>query len=401
MQALEPGAGQRALHHALGPLVVEHGRHDCGRSSTRAPASRARAMTIASNRTRAARPSSGERVAGEAAAARRRAASRAASRSGASATRPARRRRRPARAPPRRAYCIISARSCSAKNFSAVAVLVCCAPVRSTPRPVEERARLGGDLEHLRRRALGRQLEDPRRRRGTATARRPSCGRSSSGANLQLEHEDRAEHRRARRARCRRARAASKNARCSFENSLRIERSPGRRASRTSVAEPRPSSTPSTRSRRASRRPRRPTSGERRSCSGSSPGTTGRSLTTESSPRPWTRRARTTTPVPLSVRSGVSKKHDQPDLGLQRVHARGRGSSSAAGYSGTVSFSSTESLSRASVEHLAEVVATSTGSCRAPRPEARRRVRTARSLNATKTMNARGSSATARTGWRA
>ena len=42
----------------------------------------------------------------------------------------------------------------------------------------QERARLGGDLERLRRRALRRELEDPRRRRDTATARRRACARS-------------------------------------------------------------------------------------------------------------------------------------------------------------------------------------------------------------------------------
>jgi len=49
--------------------------------------------------------------------------------------------------------------------------------------------------------------------------------------------------------------------------------------------------------------------GEARSSSGNSFGTTGRSLTTESSPLRWTRRARTTTPRLSSARSGVSKKN--------------------------------------------------------------------------------------------
>ena len=49
--------------------------------------------------------------------------------------------------------------------------------------------------------------------------------------------------------------------------------------------------------------------GERRSSSGSWSGATGRSLITESSSRPCTRRARTMTPALLSVSSGVSKKH--------------------------------------------------------------------------------------------
>jgi hypothetical protein len=38
-------------------------------------------------------------------------------------------------------------------------------------------------------------------------------------------------------------------------------------------------------------------------------GTTGRSFTTESPPLPWIRRARTTTPAPLRVSLGVSKKN--------------------------------------------------------------------------------------------
>jgi hypothetical protein len=50
-------------------------------------------------------------------------------------------------------------------------------------------------------------------------------------------------------------------------------------------------------------------SGNFRSEVGSSEGTTGRSLTTESSPRPCTRRARATTPALLRSRSGVSKKN--------------------------------------------------------------------------------------------
>ena len=48
--------------------------------------------------------------------------------------------------------------------------------------------------------------------------------------------------------------------------------------------------------------------GESRSSTGSSDGTTGRSFTTESSPLPWIRLARTTTPALSSASSGVSKK---------------------------------------------------------------------------------------------
>ena len=49
--------------------------------------------------------------------------------------------------------------------------------------------------------------------------------------------------------------------------------------------------------------------GERRSLAGKSVGTTGRRFTTESSPRPCTRRARTTRPAWFNARSGVSKKN--------------------------------------------------------------------------------------------
>src|SRR5215218_3386421 len=77
-----------------------------------------------------------------------------------------------------------------------------------------------------------------------------------------------------------------------------------------------------------------------RTLGGRSSGTIGRSLTTVSSPRPWTRRARTTTPCLSRRRSGVSKKN------TWRIWAS-RGSMPSAATmerrweSGTVSFSST------------------------------------------------------------
>ena len=52
-----------------------------------------------------------------------------------------------------------------------------------------------------------------------------------------------------------------------------------------------------------------PKFGEALTSGGRSLWTTGRSFTTESSPRPCTRRPRTTSPVRLSFRSGVSKKY--------------------------------------------------------------------------------------------
>src|SRR4051794_23589602 len=99
---------------------------------------------------------------------------------------------------------------------------------------------------------------------------------------------------------------AAKSSRCSFENSLRTGSSPAS-AAFTSVGgiadfsvpehtKPPGSASTSTRKSR-----------DRRSFAGRSPGTTGRSFTIESSPLPWTRRARTTTPCWSSVSSGVSK----------------------------------------------------------------------------------------------
>src|SRR5215211_2235751 len=99
------------------------------------------------------------------------------------------------------------------------------------------------------------------------------------------------------------------------------------------------------------------------SSSGSWSGTTGRSLTTESSSRPWTRRARTISPRALSVRSGVSKKQ------TSRICASS-GSSSSAWMaerwpaSGTVSFSST----------LSEPADSASTSCRSSSPIGRPRV---------------------------
>ena len=92
---------------------------------------------------------------------------------------------------------------------------------------------------------------------------------------------------------------------------------------------------------------------EARSSSGSSDGTTGRSFTTESSPFPWMRRPRTTTPSLSRARSGVSKKK------TWRICASSGSRPSATtaerwSYSGTVSFSSTlsESLSRSSISAI-------------------------------------------------
>ena len=58
---------------------------------------------------------------------------------------------------------------------------------------------------------------------------------------------------------------------------------------------------------------------EWRRSSGSSSGTTGRSFTTVSPPRPATRRARTTTPAWLSCEVGRVEEEDLPDLRLERI----------------------------------------------------------------------------------
>ena len=64
-------------------------------------------------------------------------------------------------------------------------------------------------------------------------------------------------------------------------------------------------------------------SGSLRNWAGNSAGTTGRSLTTESSPRPCTRRARATTPALLRSRPGVSRR--TPDgSGRRADRHRGR-----------------------------------------------------------------------------
>ena len=98
---------------------------------------------------------------------------------------------------------------------------------------------------------------------------------------------------------------SAKNARCCFENSLRSGAVPaatsctgvfGTPLNDAEQTKPPGIASTSTMQNR-----------ESRTSSGNSDGTTGRSLTTESSPL-RTRRARTTTPLRSSARSGVSKK---------------------------------------------------------------------------------------------
>ena len=97
---------------------------------------------------------------------------------------------------------------------------------------------------------------------------------------------------------------SAKNARCSLENSLRSGAVPAA-TSRTGVL-----GTPFIEAEQTKPPGIASTStmhhGDSRTLRGSSEGTTGRSLTTESSPLPATRRARTTTPALSSCRSGVS-----------------------------------------------------------------------------------------------
>ena len=148
---------------------------------------------------------------------------------------------------------------------------------------------------------------------------------------------------------------ASKNARCSFENSLRRRVFPAI-ASRTAVGCSFPLNEPEQTKPPGIASTSTPKLGDFRSSAGSSSGTTGRSFTTESSPFPWIRRARTTTPVWLSARSGVSKKN------TCRIWASSGSSSqrlrrpSVDPTSGTVSFSSTLSASRIRSSSSAELL---------------------------------------------
>ena len=154
---------------------------------------------------------------------------------------------------------------------------------------------------------------------------------------LQLHDIDRAQGERDRRARCPAVRGRRRSPVVSFENNLRIGRSPastprtacGPHCALSDAEHTNPPGMASTST---------PNCFDLRRRGGSSSGTTGRSFTTESSPLPWIRRARTTTPCWLSVRSRCVEEHDLADL---RHPARPGPSDAAAerwSDSGTVSF---------------------------------------------------------------
>ena len=115
---------------------------------------------------------------------------------------------------------------------------------------------------------------------------------------------------------------ASNSARCSFENSFRIRFRPAA----VSHTSPRPGvpfiepeqTKPSGEASTSTLKP-----GDRRTAFGSSAGTTGRSFTTESSPLPCDRRARTTTPCLVEREVRRVEEEDLPDLGIQRVEFEG------------------------------------------------------------------------------
>ena len=212
------------------------------------------------------------------------------------------------------------------KNSSAVLGLRLLLAVEVDAALREEGPRLGGDLEGLAAAGTWSTARGCASRPGRATARRRAGGRGPRGVNLSLSTV--IGPRTARSSSSRPSGACSaKKARCSLVNSLRIGARARRRTSahvgRSSIA---PSSTPSRRTRPASRRPRPRSPAMRRSSSGSSSGTTGRSLTTVSSPLRWTRRARTTTPALVEVEVGRVEEEDLADLGVERVHPqRGHG----------------------------------------------------------------------------
>jgi hypothetical protein len=182
-------------------------------------------------------------------------------------------------------------------------LVVCASPSISMPRSAKNARRLGGDLERLRRRALRRELEDPRPV-GVEPQLDDHLAREALRHALDLEDEDRPEEREVLEpdavgrvlgeegplAPSRRACAAGR--RPERRRWTDVRGMPFSEAEQTWP--PGTASTSTTHS------------GDSRSSGGSSETTTGRSLITESSPFCATRRARTTTPAFSSVRSGVS-----------------------------------------------------------------------------------------------
>ena len=182
----------------------------------------------------------------------------------------------------------------SEKNSSAFFVLVSCSPVRSTPCR-------SGTLASRRRPGRPPPARTSSTARGSsscpgrARARRRACGR---GPRARTSASARRSGRgsRGRPARARRVRGPRTAPAAPWRRACEAASLPAT-ASLTSVVpsvrfiEPEQTKPPGIASTST------PKFGEPRSSAGSSSGTTGRSLTTESSPFCWTRRARTTRPL--------------------------------------------------------------------------------------------------------
>src|SRR5215211_7475714 len=199
----------------------------------------------------------------------------------------------------------VAACSSAEKNSSALRVFVCCSPDRSTPR---ETSIARPSAATWKASPVGHLVESSRMREPSGyshisvTSRRPRSPVDFSFSTKIGPSTDRSSRLTPSGA------CSAKKARCALENSLRTGRSPVTAAVTASGAtsplrdaeQTKPPGIAST----STKKP-----GVRRSSGASSSGTTGRSLTTESPPLRCTRRARATTPAPLSARSGVSKKN--------------------------------------------------------------------------------------------
>ena len=152
-----------------------------------------------------------------------------------------------------------------AKNSSAVRVFVCCSLSRSTPFEARN-ARVSAATWNASRRALRRELEDPR-----AVRIEPHLGDhlavEALGRELQLEDEDRARGSRGRRARVPRARAPRRTPAAPSRRACASARLPARRLARHRRPGV-PSASRSRRTRRAIASTSTPKFGDRRSPSG-------------------------------------------------------------------------------------------------------------------------------------
>ena len=255
----------------------------------------------------------------------------------------------------RRSRCSQPVPRASENCCSAVLVFVCCWPDRSMPARARNAARLGRDLEHLRRVRTWSRARGSASRRDRATSRCTSLRPKPAGVELSLSTKigpssvEVVELEAGGRVLPRRTR------RCGLVNSLRVARLPRMRFFTSAALQPRLHATPSTRSRRASRRAPRPSRERARSSSGSSSGTTGRSLTTRR-PRGPARAARARSrPARLSRRSGVSKNQTSRICASSGSRPSASIAERCAG-SGTVSFSSTLSAPDGQREHLPEIL---------------------------------------------